>query len=206
MKLLFAHGWGFDRHFWDPLVALLPDCECETDDRGYFGAPHVPAVDGPCLAVTHSFGTMRVLADPPPGLAGLVAINGFERFTALPGKPGVPVRIVDRMLRRFEADPRAVLAEFRKTCGAEEPFGEIDAEPLRADLLRLRDARPPLPRVPVVVLHGGHDPLLAADMRAAAFEGCEVHRLDLAAAGHLLPIENPTLCAQAVRGALDALA
>lgn len=212
MKLLFAHGWGFDRHFWDPLIALLPEWETVADDRGYFGAAFTPDVAGPCLAVTHSFGTMRVLADPPPGLAGLVAINGFERFTALPGKPGVAVRVVDRMLRRFEADPRAVLAEFRKTCGAGEPASGIDAdpeplhaEPLHADLLRLRDARPPLPRVPVVVLHGGRDPLLPAEMRAATFAGCDVHRLDHETAGHLLPLENPQLCAQAVRGAVAAL-
>jgi pimeloyl-[acyl-carrier protein] methyl ester esterase len=25
VKLLFAHGWGFDRHFWEPLAALLPE-------------------------------------------------------------------------------------------------------------------------------------------------------------------------------------
>ncbi|MCJ2188359.1 alpha/beta fold hydrolase [Novosphingobium beihaiensis] len=212
MKLLFAHGWGFDRHFWEPLAALLPEWEHVIDDRGYFGAPLTPAIEGPCLAVTHSFGTMRVLADPPPGLMGLVAINGFERFTAQPpqptrtGKPGVPVRVVDRMLRRFEADPRGVLAEFRKTCGCEDPFGEIDPEPLHADLLRLRDARPPLPRVPVVALNGGRDPLLPAEMRADAFSGCEVHRLEHETAGHLLPRENPELCAQAVQGAVAALA
>jgi pimeloyl-[acyl-carrier protein] methyl ester esterase len=149
---------------------------------------------------------MRVLADPPPGLAGLVAINGFERFTALPGKPGVPVRVVDRMLRRFETDPRAVLTDFRHTCGCDDPFGEIDEAPLRADLLRLRDARPPLPQVPVVVLSGGRDPILPPNMRASVFAGCDVRRVDHEAAGHLLPLEHPELCAQAIRGALDALA
>lgn len=206
MKLLFAHGWCFDRHFWDALIALLPEWEHAIDDRGYFGTPQTPGIDGPCLAVTHSFGTMRVLTDPPPGLVGLVAINGFERFTALPGKPGVAVRVVDRMLRRFESDPRAVLAEFRKACGSDEPFGEINPEPLRADLLRLRDAQAPSPRVPVAVLQGGQDPILPADMRAAVFAGSDVHRIDHEAGGHLLPLENPELCAQAVRGAVGALA
>lgn len=206
MKLLFAHGWGFDRHFWDQLAALLPEWPHAIDDRGYFGAPHAPEVEGPCLAVTHSFGTMRLLADPPPGLLGLVAINGFERFTARPGKPGVPLRVVDRMLRRFDSNPGGVLTEFRRTCGCEEPFGEIDASPLRADLLRLRDARPSLPHVPVVALGGGRDPLLPAEMRAAVFTGCAVRRLEHEAGGHLLPLEDPGLCAQAVRGAAEALA
>lgn len=203
MKLLFAHGWGFDRRFWEPLAALLPEWAHEIDDRGYFGAPHEPAVEGPCLAVTHSFGTMRVLAAPPPGLMGIVAINGFERFTAVPGRPGVPVRVLDRMLRRFETDPRGVLAEFRKTCGSAEAFGEIATEALAADLLRLRDAAPSLPDVPILAIHGGADPLLPPEMRAATFTGAQVRRIDHEAGGHLLPLQAPQLCAAAIRGLLS---
>lgn len=200
MKLLFAHGWGFGSRFWDSLAPLLPEWEHVRDDCGYFGSPIAGEVAGPCIAVTHSFGAMRVLADPPPGLAGLVAINGFERFTAVPGRPGVPIRVVDLMLRQFDRDPRAVLCEFRRRIGCEEPFGEIDPEPLRTDLLRLRDARPPLPAVPALVLHGAHDPLLPRAMREASFAGIAARRLEREAGGHLLPLQDPQLCAQAVRG------
>lgn len=208
MKLLFTHGWGFDRRFWDRLAPLLPECEHVRDDRGYFGEP-IPSKaclggePAPCIAVAHSFGTMRVLADPPPGLAGIVAINGFERFTAVPGKPGVPIRVVDLMLRQFERDPRAVVEEFRRRVGYDGPFGEIDPAPLRADLLRLRDAQPPLPTVPVLVLHGVHDPLLPAAMREAGFGGIAARRLENQSAGHLLPLEDPVLCARAVRGMVE---
>lgn len=205
MKLLFAHGWGFDRNFWNDVAMLLPEWEHLRDDRGYFGEPIPPQDElgeelGPCIAVTHSFGTMRILANPPPGLAGLVAINGFERFTALPGKPGVPTRVVDLMLRQFDRDPRSVVEEFRGRVGCDEPFGEIDPAPLRADLLRLRDAQPPLPGVPVLVLHGACDPLLPETMREACFPGTDARRLQHETAGHLLPLEDPQLCAQAVRG------
>lgn len=206
MKLLFTHGWGFDRRFWEPLAALLRDWPHAIDDRGYFGAPREMRIEGPCMAVTHSFGSMRVLADPPPGLVGLVAINGFERFTALPGKPGVALRVVDRMLRRFGEDPRGVLAEFRRACGCHEPFDQIDVAPLHADLLRLRDAQPLLPSVPVVTLNSGQDPILPVEMRAATFAGCAVRRMEVEAGGHLLPLHDPRLCAQVVRGAMDALA
>lgn len=202
MKLLFTHGWGFDRTFWAQLIALLPECEAVIDDRGYFGAPFEPLVEGPCIAVTHSFGTMRVLSAAPPGLAGVVAINGFERFT---GDPGVPVRVLDRMIRRFETDPRAVLAEFHRSVGCSvdciEPFGAIAAEPLATDLLRLRDACAPLPQVPVLAIHGDADPLLPPAMRAATFAGADVQRID-AAGGHLLPHEAPEICAAAIRGML----
>ncbi|WP_404482630.1 alpha/beta fold hydrolase [Novosphingobium sp. BL-52-GroH] len=206
MRLLFAHGWGFDRHFWTPLAALLGQWPQDLDDRGYFGAPATPRIEGPCIAVTHSFGTMRVLSAPPPGLAGIVAINGFERFTAVAGRAGVPLRVLDRMLRRFEIEPRPVLAEFRRTCGSDEPFGAIEAEPLHADLLRLRDAAPPIPRLPVLALHGGRDPLLSEAMRDGTFAGADVRRLVHGAGGHLLPIEAPELCAAAVRGMVESIA
>lgn len=201
MKLLFAHGWGLDRHVWDALAPLLADWEQVRDDRGYFGEPLAPPLGGPCIAVTHSFGTMRVLADPPPGLAGIVAINGFARFTARAGSPGVPVRVVDHMLRRFEQDPRAVLASFRTSVGAVSAFPDPDPVPLRADLLRLRDGQPPLPAVPIVSVQGENDPLLPAAMRETVFDSGKVRRISLPG-GHLLPLEAPDLCAQVLHGML----
>ncbi|MBO9723007.1 MAG: alpha/beta hydrolase [Novosphingobium sp.] len=206
MKLLFAHGWGFDRSFWTPLADLLADLPLEIDDRGYFGSPEVVAMDGPCLAVTHSFGTMRVLIDPPEGLLGVLAINGFERFSASSGYPGVPVRVLDRMLRRFGEEPRAVLAEFRRQCGAEAAFGEIDAALLHDDLVRLRDEETSLPAVPIVSLQGARDPLLPEAMRAQVFRNAAVRRIECETGGHLLPLEVPEFCAQVVRDMIEALA
>ncbi|MBT0669870.1 alpha/beta hydrolase [Novosphingobium profundi] len=204
MKLLFLHGWGFNRHFWDPLRAALAEHEGLADDRGYFGAPLAPAIEGPCLALAHSFGTMRVLADPPPGLVGLVAFNGFDRFGAHDGRAGVPLRVIDRMARRLGQDPAAVLAEFRRTCGASDECPQPDQVPLAADLARLRDERAPMPEVPLTLVQGAADPLLSAEMREGAFSGCEARRL-VHPGGHLLPREDPAFCAEVVRAALATL-
>lgn len=205
MRLLFVHGWGFDAAFWAPLSRLLADLPQVIDDRGYFGEPRPALVDGPCLAVTHSFGTMRVLADPPADLFGLVAINGFERFSAAPGHAGVPVRVLDRMLRRFGEDPRTVLADFRRLCGANAEFGTIDTDVLHGDLIRLRDEYAPVPSIPVVSLQGARDPLLPEAMRAQALAAASP--LSIACeGGHLLPIEAPKFCARVVREAIGRMA
>ena len=199
MNLLFVHGWGFDRSFWQPLAALLADLPQAIDDRGYFGTPEAVSSGGPFIAVTHSFGTMRVLAAPPAGLVGVLAINGFARFAASPDYPGVPPRVIDRMLRRFDEAPRTVLSEFRRQCGGDADFGEIDAALLHEDLSRLRHDEAPLPPVPVVSLQGTRDPLLPEAMRAQVFEGAAVRRVDCANGGHLLPREAPEFCAAVLR-------
>jgi len=205
VKLLFAHGWGFDRTFWTPLADLLTDLPLEIDDRGYFGTPKTVVVGGPCLAITHSFGTMRVLAEPPANLVGVLAIDGFARFSASADYPGVPIRVLDRMLRRFGEDPRAVLADFRRQCGAEAAFGEIDAALLHGDLVRLRNEEASLPAVPIISLQGARDPLLPEAMRAQAFRNAAVRRIECETGGHLLPLEAPEFCAQTVRDMIEAL-
>ena len=71
MKLVFVHGWGFDARFWDPVARRLPGADVVRCDLGYFGEPSWPLVEGPCLAITHSFGAMALLTDPPAGCRGL---------------------------------------------------------------------------------------------------------------------------------------
>ncbi|MDE8651253.1 alpha/beta fold hydrolase [Novosphingobium album (ex Liu et al. 2023)] len=211
MKLLYRHGWGFDAGFWAPLAALLPEWPALIDDRGYFGKPAAPAVDGPCLAVTHSFGTMRLLRDPPPGLRALVAINGFDRFTAREGRPGLPARVVDRMIARFASDPAAVLAEFRERCGCSEPAGRFDAALLHRDLLALRDedACDAAGRlgVPILSLQAARDAILPEAPRQAVFATAPaLTRLTHPGAGHLLPWQDPRWCADAIRDLIGRLA
>lgn len=210
MRLIFAHGWGYDRHFWAPLAERLSEWPLEIDDRGYFGSPVDLIPEGPCVAVTHSFGTIRILSAPPPGLRGIVAINGFERFTAVAGKPGVPLRVLDRMCRRFATHPQVVLADFHQSCGSFDMYspqitGVLNTERLSEDLLCLRNAVAPLPSVPVISIQGGKDPLLPAPMRDTTFAGIPVHRIEHKSGGHLLPIEAPELCASAIHGLMDTV-
>ena len=123
MKLVFVHGWGFDARVWDAVIACLPNDDIVRLDLGYFGERLWTVVEGPCLAITHSFGTMALLADPPAGCRGLVAINGFDRFTQTTDRPGVPRRLLDRMMARMESDPGAVLGEFHARLGSAVPGG-----------------------------------------------------------------------------------
>lgn len=211
LSLLFCHGWGFDAFVWDPLAALLPDFAQARDDAGYFGAPAAPEPLGPYIAVTHSFGTMRLLAASPPGIAGMVAINGFDRFTAAPDFPGTPARVVDRMISAAAQVPETVLADFHARIGSAVPEGTPDAERLETDLLALRDgdlrALAGQVRLPILSLQAARDPLLPMGLRETVFAAVPgVMRRTHPDAGHLLPLQEPEWCAGAIRSFAATLA
>jgi len=204
LTLLFLHGWGFDARFWDPLADLLSDFPQLRDDAGYFGRPVTPAPDGPCVAVSHSFGTMRLLAAPPAQLRGLVAINGFDRFTDAPAFPGIARRVVDRMVSAMAQEPETVLADFRIRCGDDRDFGIPDANRLQAALVDLRDRdlreSAAAMTVPVLSLQGAEDPILGMMLRESVFAAAtRVMRRTHPHGGHLLPVQDPQWCAEAIR-------
>ncbi len=209
--VLFVHGWGFDASFWHPVIAHLPELDCRTEDRGYFGAPDKTAPDGPHIVVAHSFGAMRMLAAPPDDCRGMLAINGFDRFATREGAPGVRIRVLDRMIARLASDPAAVVRDFRTRCGTDAPFGQPDVPRLKADLETLRDADCTGANanwaVPLISLHGANDPLLPAAMRETAFSACpDLTRDTIQDGGHLLPMTHRAYCAAAIANLVERAA
>ena len=200
MRIAFLHGWGGDRTLWSQLIPQLAGFDTVADDRGYFGRP--AAVDHADVVVTHSFGTMRALAAPPAGTRAMIAINGFDCFTARPGFPaGIAPRVLERMVSRFAVDHGATLAEFRKRCGALPQQEPIDPAPLAADLARLRteDHRAGWSG-PLLVIHGARDPIVPPKLQAATFaDRPDARRVVLAQHGHLAPLTAALSCAAAIR-------
>jgi pimeloyl-[acyl-carrier protein] methyl ester esterase len=204
MNLLFCHGWAFDAGMWDPLAALIGEFAQARDDAGYFGHPASPVPSQPIVAVTHSFGTMRLLAAPPPGLVGIVAISGFDRFSATDGFPGQPARVFDRMIGAFAQEPETVLADFRARCGSAAAIPAFQPELLMRDLGVLRDGdlRETVAELglPILSLQSERDPLLTLGMRESVFaSAASVMRRTHPTGGHLLPIDQPDWCANAIR-------
>lgn len=200
MRIAFLHGWSGDRALWSQLIPQLSEFECLADDRGYFGQP--ARVDRADLVVTHSFGTMRALAEPPAGTRGIVAINGFDRFAAAPDFPaGVPPRVLQRMQARLAEDPLATVSEFRKRCGALPSDRPLSLSPLAADLARLatEDRRGAWPG-PLLVIHGANDPIVPPVLQAATFaDRPDAERIVLTGHGHLAPLTAALSCATAIR-------
>lgn len=192
------------------MIVHLDGFRCIAADRGYFGTAVEPSVEAAC-AVGHSLGGLHLLQALPRGCRGVVIINGFDRFAAMDGRPGVPSRIIDRMLTRFAQHPLEVVTDFRARCGAPPPPETLNAARLGADLrlLRYADARTASAALalPVLLLQGGQDPILPAELRENSFaETGNVRRETLPDGGHLLPLSHPRWCAERIRAFAEGLA
>jgi pimeloyl-[acyl-carrier protein] methyl ester esterase len=198
---LLAHGWAGAPDIWKGVVNLLQDTgipayDIHHWDQGYFGPPHDPALatDGPIIGIGHSLGVALLLGRG--GLAGLLSINGFSRFTATVDFPaGTPPRLLAQMRRRFAADPVAVLADFTARAGLPLPQGEADIERLAHGLERLADIdnrNAPSPQ-PFKALAGLEDPIVPPAHSEACFPG----RVEWLPGGHALPLTAAATCAAA---------
>jgi pimeloyl-[acyl-carrier protein] methyl ester esterase len=203
--LLFAHGWALDRTLWDRVLeALGEDARgALVRDAGDYGRPADPIADGPVLGVGQSLGALELLAEPPAGLVGVVALDGFARFGRAPDFPeGVAGRVLDRMKARLG---QGVLAEFVERAGGELPRGEPDTRRLTLGLNRLYALDGRACRLPVWRLHADQDPIASLAMADASFAGMNVaERRIRQSTDHLSPLTAPHACADLIRTALKA--
>ncbi len=204
--LLLAHGWGCDATIWDGLRAALDGFETLVVERGYLGAcPAWPAVPAGAIAVGHSAGLLDLLADLPPGCAGVAAINGFTRFAeAADFPPGTPRRVLDRMARRLADDPDGTVRTFRDRCGLPPLPGPLRGGAARQDRLRdglavlaVRDGRADARGLRLLALAAAGDPVATPAMTRACFAASDTiwHPGD----SHVLPLVDPSWCAGHLR-------
>jgi pimeloyl-[acyl-carrier protein] methyl ester esterase len=209
--LLFAHGWALDRTLWHKVLEALGDAAdaALVRDAGYYGRPADPVAKGPVLGVGHSLGALELLAEPPPGMIGVVALDGCARFGRAPNfAEGVPARVLERMKARMQAEigGAGVLAEFVERAGGELPQGRPDPGRLIAGLDRLHVLDGRACRLPVWSLHADEDPIIPLATADASFAGMDVaERRIRRSADHLAPLTAPSACADLIRAALKAL-
>ena len=200
--VLAVHGWGFDAGFWQPVLERLPDFAAESVDMGFHGEARIPKVTRP-LVLAHSMGLAWALAHIPRPWAGLLAVNAFPRFTRSPQfVDGVPPRLLERMLSRFDEAPAQVTTDFLARCGVAAPdTGGLRPEPLKAALAWLAqcDERTTLKMLscPFLALAGTQDPIVPSAMSIASFP--PEHLILAEGGGHLLPQSHPDWVASQLR-------
>lgn len=214
MKLVFVHGWGFDRTLWQGLRDALPEFETDAADLGFFGRPRAAEANGEAvIAVGHSLGLLWLLHERPFPWRALVSISGMPRFTKGPDyRFGTGARVLDAMIARFEKEPAATLEDFFGYCGLNvAPAPNADTERLYEGLLWLKswDARDQLAaeRVPVLALYSQDDAVVPEHLSADLFANRPgTSHAVTEAGGHVLPLTRMDWCAENIRAFARGLA
>lgn len=216
---VFVHGWGFGPDFWAPVQAALGWDDALTLDMGFVGqarpascalaAQQMQAAQAQgtaILGVGHSLGFLWLAQHMDLSFANrLVGINAFAAFAARETfASGVPVRVLQRMLKGLANAPEKVLADFRGLCGAEEATRcgpNVPNLRIGLDLLLTGDVRSRLAHAaePCRVLAARQDPIVSSAMTEDSFaHGADVHWI---AGGHLLPQTHVQACAAFLQSA-----
>lgn len=212
MKLLFAHGWALDHTLWTGVLEALGPLTAGAVvlDAGYYGPLRRPPVlesERRWLGVGQSLGSLELLTSPPAPLVGLVAIDGFARYSQSPDfREGVPPRVLQRMADWLEEDG-VLPVDFVARAGGTAPPGERHIPRMVAGLRRLETLDGRGSALPVWSLHADGDPIAALAMADASFAGMDVReRRVRLAEDHLSPLHAPEACAALIRTAIKALA
>lgn len=206
MKLVFMHGWSFDHSFWAPLLAVLGPCDALCLDHGYTGAAQLEALpDEDFIAIGHSAGVLWFLNRDLPHCRGMIAFNGFARFSQSEDfAPGIPRRVLTRMQTKLHEAPASVVTPFRQQFTPFLPCpATLDGKALEQGLAELIDAdgRPNARNrgETLLAVQGSHDPLVSSALHEASF--ATNRRLTLEG-GHLHPQTAPQACADLIHDAL----
>ena len=200
-RLLLVPGWAHPPAALQPLTDLLRNVAEVTCTDSLSGA------DGQWIA-GWSLGGLRALRAVAAGTcrpAGLILISSCARFCGAADYPcGLPEGQLRVMMRQFDRQPEATLADFFRRCAHPSSAGDTDiarrlaetpSEPLREGLADLRDIdlrdqldiAPP----PLLLLHGEQDAVIPCDASQWLHLRLPASVLKLhPTAGHDLPLRH----------------
>ena len=198
MRLVFVHGWGFDRTLWDRVAAALPQFNQIIVDLGFLGGKPTPFEAQPeDILIGHSLGFLWGMTEHDHWRA-VIAINGFARFAGTEGACVRPAAL--RAMRlRLTRDASQTLATFYRSLDHTLAPERYDAARLAGglELLDARSLAKPL-LAPCLVLASRDDPLVpvSASEHLAAVASTTVTWSE--EGGHLLPLSRDQWCADAI--------
>lgn len=205
MRVVFVHGWGFDRTLWNSVVAALPQFDSTTVELGFLGSnPSVFQPQPDDVLIGHSLGLLWGMTQNAHWSA-VIAINAFACFTGpLESSACVRPATLRAMRLGLARDAAATLAKFYAMFDSRLSVGQFDG-PRLADGLELleRQKITETLAVPSLVLASRNDPLVPVSASEALAARMQTAITWHDSGGHLLPLTQPLWCANAIRAFLE---
>ncbi len=205
--LVFSHGWGFDKKFWNILGQKFSRDHCIFLDQGYFGQRELSIPDDGrtiFIGIGHSLGLIKLL-ELEVRFSALVAISGFLNFLGY-GQPLYCKRSLEleNMKRHFEIFPFKTLQSFYARCKVEcQNISALDKELLRKDLNQL-SLKFDLPKeIPLLVLSSKDDVVVPPELIRDNFKNARVFFHDKG--GHGLNLFNCEFIFTKIMALLDEI-
>ncbi|MDI2090231.1 alpha/beta fold hydrolase [Commensalibacter oyaizuii] len=206
-QLLFVHGWGFSKEFWNKILPYCSNYKIHLLDIGFISNQPTSEQElhsfishqDHIVAVGHSLGFLYLLKQFPHRFKHYIAINSFARFSKTENFiHGIPTRILDRMSKGLEQPKTETLSQFYQQCGytPSSSIKDINIPLLQLGLkwLKTEDVSHIIPLISdkLTVISSTNDPVIPQAMTTASFPTQHIHWVD--SHTHLLPITHPKLC------------
>lgn len=205
---IFAHGWGFDAHFWDPVIdelSLPNDTEILKLDFGYTGHSIDIRTQQNLICVGHSLGCLWLLKHIKHPKA-FIAINGFDCFFRHTHK----VKI-QKMRRNLERNPDAQMRGFYDACGVNKQTSDLpndinwNADELKTGLHWLETWDQSAEReqllCPVKAICSKDDQIISDAASSQIWKSTDLIFSDFG--GHVLPLTRPRWCTEHIKNVID---
>lgn len=205
MRLVFIHGWAFDKNLWNAVSAALPDMPSIRVELGFLGAPQeIPEMTSEDILIGHSLGFQWGIAHYQ-GWKKWIAINSFARFAgSVEEGYCVPISALRALKQNLLRDAHRTITAFRKNIGCRDKVSDVDEARLQEglDWLQGLDVAYDLAHMSAdgLVLASGKDPLVplsASEFLASRKPAAQISMRE--EGGHLLPVTDPLWCAEHIR-------
>ena len=200
-RVVFAHGWGFDKTFWVDTIKKFNIYDYYLLDFGYTGNRDIVNIcqTEPLIGIGHSLGFAWLLQNLE-NLVCLISISGFDCFFRI-----YDSRDIENMRKNLIRNKQVQMRFFHKKAGTKfVSFPNFEEEYLVEGMKHLQtwdlNHRLNSLNIPVFAIASQNDKIVPLSYSKRIFENCN---LKIVSSGdHVIPINNPSDYFEFIRGIL----
>ena len=188
-RVVFAHGWGFDKTLWADTIKRFNLNDYYLLDFGYTGNRDIVNIcqTEPLIGIGHSLGFAWLLQNLDNPVC-LISISGFDCFLRI-----YDSRTIEKMRRNLIRNKQAQMRAFHKRAGTKTiSLPNFEEQPLIEGLENLStwdlNQRLKSLKIPIFAVASQNDKIVPISHSKRIFENCILKIIP--SGDHIIPINN----------------